>query len=59
MAEDQSKELNKANDEAQKLYQAYQEILGSSRDVASQAAEVARNMGMSTIEAAAFKKAFK
>ena len=59
MAEDQSKELNKANDEAQKLYQAYQEILGSSRDVASQAAELARNMGMSTIEAAAFKKAFK
>ena len=56
---DQSEELNKSKAEAKLLRDELKEILFASRDIAQEAGLLAKNLGLGTIEAAAFRKAFK
>jgi len=56
---DQSEELKNSKAEAKQLREELKEILFSSRDIAQEAGLLAKGLGLGTIEAAAFKKAFK
>ncbi len=59
MADNPEKEIEGAADKAGDLREQLQEVLFVSRDIASEAADLAKSLGMNSIEAASFKKAFK